>query len=269
MAFALPSIHRLTQADKYQNGVVSRSVSWIHSGGKSLESQPSHELYRSHRRLLHLSAPASTLIDSVTLVVHSMTDKNPSVFVSAHSCRFGCVCWCLLLRINQEPWEFYLMAEGLKPDGSALPRAWPDTPLPVLVNPAHKAMSMKADCFMGICWPNYVYWDRRSWWQPTLHLSNSEKQSDFSGPCSNFSSHTWTFRLARQWCASNQSTLLRTVSRCPAGDQFHTWSQWPQGMPWASRFALLLSVHCRSISTNASRIQLHWIAGSDMYKRAR
>ena len=55
----------------------------------------------------------------------------------------------------------------------------------------------------------------------------------------------------------------------PSVDLFHTWSQSPQGMPWASRFALLLSVHCRSISTNASRIHFHWIAGSDMYKRAR
>ena len=42
------------------------------------------------------------------------------------------------------------MAEGLNPGGRDRPRAWADTPLPVLVNPAYKAMSMKADCFMGI-----------------------------------------------------------------------------------------------------------------------
>ena len=42
------------------------------------------------------------------------------------------------------------MAEILKPGGRARPRAWADTTLPILVNPASKAMSMKAGCFMDI-----------------------------------------------------------------------------------------------------------------------
>ena len=122
-------------------------------------------------------------------------------------------------------------------------------------------MSKTTDCSVRSRWSNYVYRARRSPWRPTLHLSKQQKHPDFSGPCSNFSTQTWAFRLARQWCTSNQSILLCTVRRCPVGDQLHTWNKWPQGLPIASRFVLLLSVHCCSISFFASRLQLHWIAG--------
>ena len=46
-------------------------------------------------------------------------------------------------------------------------------------------ISMNTDCRVWVRWSECVHRDRRSWWQPTLHLSNSEKQADFSGPCSN------------------------------------------------------------------------------------
>ena len=46
-------------------------------------------------------------------------------------------------------------------------------------------ISMNTDCRVWVRWSECVHRDRRSWWQPTLHLSKSEKQADFSGPCSN------------------------------------------------------------------------------------
>jgi len=74
-----------------------------------------------------------------------------------------------------------------------------------------KAMSTTADCPELLGCRECVHRDRRSQWRPTLHHSKSQKQPDFSGPCSNFSTQPWALRLWRHWCASDQSTLLCAV----------------------------------------------------------
>ena len=48
-----------------------------------------------------------------------------------------------------------------------------------------EGISMNTDCRVWVRWSECVHRDRRSFWQPTLHLSKSKKQADFPGPCSN------------------------------------------------------------------------------------